>query len=74
MAIRSIKDLSKLPIQIDLTGPDGNAFVLMSYARAFCKAQKRDHNPIIEEMMKGDYDHLVEVFDREFGEFVTLYR
>jgi hypothetical protein len=74
MAIRSIKDLNNLPIEIDLTGSDGNAFVLMSYARAFCKQLKKDHNPIIDEMMKGDYDHLVEVFDREFGDFAILYR
>lgn len=74
MAIKSVKELNKLPIKIDLTGPDGNAFVLMSYARAFCKQLKKDHKPIIDEMMDGDYDHLVEVFDREFGEFVVLYR
>lgn len=74
MAIRSIKELDKLPIKIDLTGPDGNAFVLMSYTRAFCKQLKMKHEPIIEEMMNGGYDHLLEVFDREFGDFVILYR
>mgnify|MGYP003340658684 CR=1 FL=1 len=26
------------------------------------------------EMMKGDYEHLVNTFDKHFGEFVTLYR
>jgi hypothetical protein len=25
-------------------------------------------------MMKGDYEHLVKVFDKHFGHFVTLYR
>lgn len=74
MAIKSIKDLSKRPIEINLTGPDGNAFVLMSYARAFCKQLKKDHTPIIDEMMNGDYEHLVAVFEREFGDFVILYR
>lgn len=29
---------------------------------------------LIEEMMSGDYEHLLKVFDREFGEFVVLYR
>jgi hypothetical protein len=24
--------------------------------------------------MKGDYEHLVETFDKHFGHFVTLYR
>lgn len=74
MAIRSVKDLSKLPINIDLTGPDGNAFVLMSYTRALCKKLYKNHKPIIDEMMSGDYEHLVAVFEREFGSFVILYR
>jgi N-acetyl-anhydromuramyl-L-alanine amidase AmpD len=26
------------------------------------------------EMMKGDYENLVNVFDKHFGHFVTLYR
>jgi hypothetical protein len=25
-------------------------------------------------MMKGDYENLVNVFDKHFGHFVTLYR
>lgn len=29
---------------------------------------------LIEEMMSGDYENLIKVFDREFGDFVTLYR
>jgi hypothetical protein len=33
-----------------------------------------DGKAIQAEMMQGNYEHLVEVFDREFGEFVTLYR
>ena len=74
MAIKSVKDLHTKPIEIDLTGPDGNAFVLMSYARAFCKQLGIKHEPIIEEMMKGGYDQLVDIFEREFGTFVILYR
>jgi len=74
MAIRSIKELNEFPIKIDLTGPDGNAFVLISYARALCKKLYKKHDPIIDEMMKGDYEHLVEVFEKEFGNFVILYR
>jgi hypothetical protein len=74
MAIRSVKDLSNRPVEIDLTGPDGNAFALMSYVRGFCKQLKKPHDPILEEMMSGDYEHLVAVFEREFGDFVILYR
>ena len=31
-------------------------------------------NEITKEMMSGDYEHLLEVFDENFGMFVTLYR
>jgi hypothetical protein len=33
-----------------------------------------DPDPILKEMQSGDYENLLEVFDREFGSFVTLYR
>ena len=36
--IKSIKEKNpKSKIEIDLTGPDGNAFSLMAYATDFCK-------------------------------------
>ena len=61
-------------IVIDLTGPDGNAFALMAYASRFAKQLGRDEDEIIGEMMSGDYENLLEVFDREFGTFVVLER
>jgi hypothetical protein len=61
-------------IVIDLTGPDGNAYALMAYAQAFAKRIGIDSNPIIEEMMSGDYENLLEVFDRNFGQWVILER
>ena len=63
-----------LGISIDLTGPEGNAFVLIGTANNLAKQLGLDGKAIQSEMMKGNYEHLVEVFDREFGEFVTLYR
>jgi len=65
------------PIIIDLTGPDGNAFVLMKYAQNFGKQLGWDRvkvQELINEMMDGDYEHLLQVFDREFGAFVILER
>jgi hypothetical protein len=61
-------------IKIDLTGPDGNAFNLMGIARALGKAQGKDVDSIIARMRSGDYEHLLKVFDDEFGYFVVLYR
>jgi hypothetical protein len=62
------------PPVIDLTGPQGNAFVLMGFARQFAKQLEIDPKPILDQMQSGDYENLVQVFDREFGEFVTLVR
>ena len=59
---------------IDLTGPDGNAFALMAYARRFGKQLELDWKSIIEEMKSGDYENLIKVFDKHFGNFVILER
>jgi len=69
-----IKSKKQTGIEIDLTGPDGNAFVLIGMANRLAKQLGLDGKAIQKEMMNGNYEHLVEVFDREFGEFVTLYR
>ena len=61
-------------IIIDLTGPDGNAIVLMGTAVNLAKQLGKDGKAIREEMMAGDYEHLLSVFDREFGHFVILER
>ena len=70
--IKSKKE--SLGIEIDLTGPDGNAFVLIGTAGNLARQLGLDGKAIREEMMKGDYENLVNVFDKHFGDFVTLYR
>ena len=60
------------PIVIDLTGPEGNAYCLMGYARKFAKQLGLDASAITTEMMAGNYDNLLEVFDSYFGDFVIL--
>ena len=65
------------PVVIDLTGPQGNAFVLLGYAKQFARQLKFDSelkDKIIDEMTQSDYEHLVETFDKYFGEFVILER
>ena len=64
-------------LEIDLTGPDGNAWVLMKWAEVLGYQLGYSHNRVAairQVMMMGDYDGLVKVFDREFGHFVTLWR
>jgi hypothetical protein len=67
------KTTQQMPI-IDLTGPEGNAFVLMGYAKKWAKDLGLDSDLIIAEMMQGDYENLVDVFDCCFGDFVILER
>ena len=59
-------------IVIDLTGPDGNAFVLLARASDFAKQLGFDAGKIMEEMKSGDYENLISVFDKYFGDYVIL--
>ena len=64
-------------IEIDLSGPDGNAFALMKHAQAIGRqlGYSEDRIAAIRKvMMMGDYEGLVKVFDREFGHIVILWR
>jgi len=69
-----IKDKKETGIEIDLTGPNGNAFYLIGTAKNLAKQLGLDGKAIQLEMMQGNYEHLINVFDKHFGEFVTLYR
>lgn len=74
MAIKNAKELDKGKMKIDLRGPNGNAYFLLGTAKNLCKQLGKDSEVIIKEMMSSDYENLLKVFDREFGEFVDLYR
>ena len=64
----------KNEIVIDLTGPEGNAFVILGYARKFAKQLGLDADMICNEMRESDYENLITVFDKYFGDFVILER
>ena len=61
-------------IEIDLTGLDGNAFVLMGHVKGWCKQMSINSEPIINDMMSGDYEHLLSVIEKHFGHVVTMCR
>ena len=73
-----IKTLKEMPraekIEIDLTGPEGNAFYLLGLAGKLCKDFGLEKDVVTKEMQSGDYENLLEVFDNYFGEVVNLYR
>jgi hypothetical protein len=69
-----IKSKKNTGIEIDLTGPQGNVFFLIGTARNLAKQLGLDSAEIQKEMMSSDYENAVNVFDKNFGHLVTLYR
>ena len=64
-------------IVIDLDGPDGNAFVLLGTAKRFAKQLCYDDieiDSMLADMRSSNYEHLLKVFDKHFGDFVILER
>ncbi len=59
---------------IDLSGPEGNAFSLLAMAEKFAEDLNLDAPAILEDMRSSDYEHLLDVFEEHFGEYVTLDR
>ena len=59
---------------VDLTGPEGNAYVLLGYAKQWSKKLDIDFNIVKSEMTSGDYENLLVVIDKYFGDFVIFER
>ena len=90
--ILSRDEMPRGPIEIDLSGPQGNVYYLIGLARELAKRLKievpgadvmeqlgitetQDAGTLIQEqMMSGDYENALRVFDLYFGEHVILYR
>ncbi len=72
MTIKSKKCLKNRPVEIDLSGPDGNAYVLLGMATQYAKQLGLDDKKICDEMRASNYENLLKVFDKYFGAYVTL--
>ena len=59
---------------IDLHGSQGNAFALMSIADDWLRQLKRrdEFSVMRTEMMSGDYNNLLRVFQTKFGDLVEF--
>lgn len=64
---------------INLNGPQGNAFFILGIAKKLC-AQLSEIDPdkynwdkIRDEMMSDDYDNLVQTFISYFGDYVDVH-
>ena len=63
-----------MSIVIYLQGPQGNAFALMGHAVDLLRQlDRRDEvHAMRTDMMSGDYDNLIRIFEKNFGDYVTL--
>ena len=59
---------------IDLQGPQGNAFALIATAEDLLSQLNQTHlfEMMRTEMMSGDYDNLIGIFEKNFGDYVEL--
>ena len=64
----------KTKIEIDLLGPEGNAFALLGIARDLAIKLDLDWNYIHTEMTSGDYENLLQVMEHYFGDIIVIYR
>jgi len=74
-------------VEIDLNGPDGNAFVMMGIAKNVHKTLNRNglsptdsegeyktSDEVQTEMQSGDYEHLVDTMELFYGDYIIMYR
>lgn len=75
-----IKSKTEMPrgrtIEIDLTGPDGNAYMLMGIAKQLHRQLDLEvsDTAMLAEMTSGDYENLLAVMERYFGDYIVMYR
>jgi hypothetical protein len=75
--IKSKSEMPVRPIEIDLTGPDGNAFALMAYAKKIGRLlgySESKVDAIITVMQLSDYEGLLHTFEDQFGDYVVMWR
>lgn len=68
------KDINE-SITIDLDGPDGDAFSIMGIVNFILKKSSvKDYKIeiIMNDMMSGDYNHLIKIADEVVGSIVTF--
>ena len=61
-------------IEIDLLGPEGNAFALLATSKNLANKLGKDWDLIHKEMTSSDYEWLLQVMDYHFGDYIIMYR
>ena len=70
-----LKNMVNVDKKIDISGPDGNAFVLMGKCSSVlkqCGIRRAVIDELMEEAMSGDYDHLCETLQTATGIEFTM--
>ena len=70
-----IKNVLLTKPQINLQGPDGNAYALLGYVKSIGRQLGWDESRISgiqDRMTSSDYAHLLKVFEETVGGYVTI--
>jgi hypothetical protein len=67
---RPIKD----KIEIDLLGPEGNAFTLLGIAKDLSHKLGENWDEVHANMTAADYEWLIQTMDHYFGDYIIMYR
>jgi hypothetical protein len=62
-------------IKLDLTGPDGNAMVIMATCKSLARQLGWDQEEIqdlLNKQMNGDYTNVIRLADQHFGAFLEM--
>ena len=72
----TIKKMSsqRRKIEIDLTGPAGNAYAILGTCSYLAKQLGKDWESIHTDATSGDYEHLLQVLDSHFGYYIDFLR
>lgn len=74
MAIISKSEKKIKQLEIDLTGPEGNAFALIGIAKNLSRQLDIDPGMVQSEMMLGNYEDLLATMEHYFGDYIIMYR
>lgn len=74
MSVKCIKDKPIRPLEIDLSGNNGNLSVLTDIASILCPQYNLDEEKIIFELKMGSYEEAFWIFESYFGDDVIIYR
>ena len=75
--ILSREEMVPRQIEIDLSGPEGNAFCLLGLVGRLgisLGMSRKKIKLIQDEMMLSSYDMLVETLDKYFGDYIVIYK